>query len=67
MTAYLLGNLLGRLAISYVIVWLATWLLLARLDWRATFRRTTHWIGLLATAVTFLLGLLTTLSTGAAP
>jgi hypothetical protein len=67
MTAYLLGNLIGRLAISYLLVWLVTWLLLARLHWRATFRRTTHWIGLLATAVTFFLGLLTTLSTGAAP
>lgn len=66
MSAYLLGNLLGRLALSYGLVWLVTWLLVARLDWRVTFRRTIHWIGLIATVTTFLVGLLTTSLDGVA-
>ena len=57
MTAYLIGNTLGRLILSYAIIWLALWLGLARLNWRDAFRRTHHWTGLAATTTIFFLGL----------
>lgn len=57
MTAYLLGNLLGRFALSYAAIWLVMWLL-ARLNWRDAFQRTNHWTGLIATTTTFLIGLI---------
>ena len=66
MTPFLLGNLLGRLALSYALIWLVMWLMLARLDWRDAFRRTNHWTGLVATTTTFLIGLIATQSNGAA-
>jgi hypothetical protein len=59
MTAYAIGNLLGRLALSYALVWFATWFLLARLNLRDSVRRTNHWSGLTATTTIFLLGLMT--------
>jgi hypothetical protein len=58
MTAFTLGNLLGRLALSYALIWLIAWLMLARLNWREAFRRTNHWSGLVATIITFLIGLI---------
>jgi formate/nitrite transporter FocA (FNT family) len=58
MTAYLLGNLLGRLALSYALIWVLMFLMLARLDWREAFKRTNHWTGLVATTTTFLIGLI---------
>lgn len=67
MSAYILGNLLGRLALSYALIWLVTLLMLARLNWRDAFRRTNHWTGLIATITTFLIGLITTQLDGAAP
>lgn len=67
MTAYLIGNIIGRLALSYAILWLAIWLGLARLNWRDAFRRTHHWTGLTATTTIFLLGLSAAHSTGVAP
>jgi hypothetical protein len=57
MTAYLIGNIIGRLALSYAIIWLAIWLGLAKLNWRDAFRRTHDWIGLTVTTTVFLLGL----------
>ena len=54
MTAYLIGNIIGRLVLSYAIIWLAMWLGLARLNWRDAFRRTNHWTGLIATTTIFL-------------
>jgi dolichyl-phosphate-mannose--protein O-mannosyl transferase len=58
MTAYLLGNLVGRFALSYVLVWVVMFLMLSRLNWREAFRRTNHWSGLVATTTTFLIGLI---------
>jgi hypothetical protein len=66
MTAYLLGNVIGRLALCYAIIWLAMWMGLARLSWRDAFRRTNHWTGLTATGTAFLLGLIAAQSSGAA-
>lgn len=57
MTAYLLGNLIGRFALSYAIIWLAMWLGLAKLSWRNAFKRTNHWTGLTAITTIFFLGL----------
>lgn len=57
MIAYLIGNALGRFALSYAIIWLAMWLGLAKLSWRNAFRRTHHWSGLAAVITIFLLGL----------
>ena len=67
MSAFQLGNLLGRLALSYALIWLVMWLMLARLDWRDAFRRTNHWTGLTATLTTFLIGLIAAQSPGATP
>lgn len=67
MTPYLLGNLLGRLALSYALIWLVMWLMLARLNWRDAFKRTNHWTGLAATITAFLIGLIAAQSNGAAP
>ena len=64
MTAYLLGNLLGRFVLSYALVWLVMFLMLSRLNWRDAFRRSHHWSGLIATTTTFLVGLL---ANGAVP
>lgn len=64
MTAYLLGNLLGRFLLSYALIWLVTWLMLACLNWRDAFQRTVHWTGWIATTTTFLIGLL---ANGVAP
>lgn len=60
MSAYLLGNLMGRFALSYAVIWLVMWLMLARLNWREAFRRTHHWSGLIATTTIFLIGLIST-------
>jgi hypothetical protein len=66
MTAYLIGNIIGRLTLSYAIIWLAIWLGLAKLNWRDAFRRTHHWTGLAATTMAFLLGLIAAQSHGVA-
>jgi hypothetical protein len=67
MSPYLLGNLLGRFALSYALIWAVMFLMLARLNWRDAFRRTNHWSGLVATTTTFFIGLIATQSTGAGP
>ena len=67
MSAYLLGNLFGRLVLSYALIWLLMFLMLARLNWREAFRRTNHWSGLVATTTTFLIGLIAAQSNGAGP
>jgi len=66
MTAYLFGNLLGRFALSYALIWLVM-LLMSRLSWRNAFRRSNHWSGLVATTTTFLIGLIAAQSNGAGP
>ena len=66
MTAYLLGNLFGRFILSYALIWLVMWLMLARLNWRDAFRRANHWTGLVATTTTFLIGMIGAQPSGAA-
>ncbi|HEY0942442.1 MAG TPA: hypothetical protein VGE08_20280 [Steroidobacter sp.] len=67
MSAYLLGNLLGRLVLSYALVWLLLCLTVARLNWREAFRRTNHWSGLSASITTFLIGLIAAQPNGLSP
>lgn len=66
MTAQLLGNLLGRFALSYALIWLIMFLM-SRLSWRTAFRRSNHWGGLVAATTTFLIGLIAAQSNGAGP
>jgi hypothetical protein len=63
MTLYAVGNLLGRLLLSYLIVWLVS-LVFARGDWRAAFRRTTRWYSILGVLILFVLGVGATYRTG---
>lgn len=56
MTLYLLGNLVGRLVASYLIVWLVL-LLIGKLDWRKAFRGTRRWYAILAVVVLFVVGI----------
>lgn len=64
MSAYLLGNLLGRLVMSYFIVWFVLWLFFAKRQWREAFRKTRRWYGVVAVAVVFLLGVFAVASQG---
>jgi hypothetical protein len=57
MSSYLVGNLLGRLLISYVIVWIVM-LLMSRIDWRKSFQRTHRWYGVMSIATVYGLGLI---------
>lgn len=52
---YLIGNLLGRLLASYLIVWLVN-LAIARGQWRAATRRTHRPLGIAAVGVVFVVG-----------
>ena len=65
MTAHLFGNLIGRFALCYGLIWLLMFLMLSRMNWRDAFRRTHHWSGLVATTTTFLIGLIAAQSDGA--
>lgn len=57
MSAYLIGNLLGRLIVSYLLVFGAN-VLIGRLDLRAAAKRTHRPWGLAAVLTVFLIGLL---------
>jgi len=63
MTPYLIGNLLGRLAVSYLLVWGALFVT-GRFDARTAFARSRRWYGLLAVAVVFTLGVAGALNRG---
>ena len=62
---YVLGNLLGRALVSYVLVWIVCWLA-SRFNVRQAFRRSLRWYSLLAVAVLALLGLGAAISGGGA-
>lgn len=55
MTLYLFGNLLGRLVVSYALVWLVLWLF-SRRDVRVAFRKSFRWYGILAVLALFAIG-----------
>jgi len=54
--SYVLGNLLGRAVVSYVLVWIAC-LLGSRFDWKMAFVRSRRWYSVLAVIAMTLLGL----------
>ena len=53
---YLLGNLVGRAIVSFVLVWVVC-LLVSRLDWRLAFVRSRRWYSVLAVLALTLLGM----------
>jgi hypothetical protein len=57
MSGYLIGNVIGRLIASYLIVWVAG-LFASRFDWRGAFRKTHGVWGIASVVIIFLLGLL---------
>lgn len=61
-SAALIGDIVGRLVISYFVVWVIMWLAVAKGDWRGATRCTRRWYGVVVVAVTFSLGLLTAMS-----
>lgn len=62
MSAISIGDLTGRLFISYLLVWALTWLAVARRDWRGAIRRTRSWYGITTVMLIFSLGLLINVS-----
>ncbi len=56
MSAYVIGSVLGRLLISYVLV-LVVLMIVSRLRWRVGLRRSVKWYGLLLTSIVFLAGI----------
>jgi len=63
MTLYLLGNLVGRLVLSYSLVWLIVFCAM-RFDWRKAFRGSVRWYGILGTLILFGLGVLASQRSG---
>jgi len=64
MTTYLIGNLLGRLLVSYGLIWLVMFVLFSKFRWRTAFDKTHAWYGLLSVVIPFGLGLASALNTG---
>jgi len=53
---YILGNLVGRTVISYLLVWLF-YLLINKFKWRIAFKQSTRWYSWLIILLMTLLGL----------
>lgn len=53
--SFLLGNFLGRVLVSFLLVWLVC-LCASRFNWRLAFVRSKRWYALLASVVLALLG-----------
>lgn len=62
MSAVEIGSILGRLAVSYSIVWTFLWLFVAKRDWRHATLRTRRWYGVVAVFAIFSMGLITAAS-----
>jgi hypothetical protein len=54
--SYLLGNLLGRAIVSYLLM-LLVWTLLCRFDFKKAFKRSLRWTSWVAVVLLSLLGL----------
>jgi uncharacterized membrane protein len=55
-TTYILGNLVGRIVISYLLVWLFN-LFINKFKWRIAFKQSARWYSWLAVILMTLLGL----------
>lgn len=64
MSAYLLGNIVGRLFVAYLLVWSAM-LFASSIDWRKAFARTHRWYGIATIAVVCCVGLVVTTAAAA--
>ena len=56
MDAYIVGNLVGRLVLSYLLVWLLM-LVFSRINARRAFQKANRWYGVGMTLVLFTAGL----------
>ena len=56
MTAYIIGNFIGRLLVSYLIVWVVCFTV-SQFDWRKSFTQAHGWVGIPATMMVFILGI----------
>ncbi|HEX8407162.1 MAG TPA: hypothetical protein VF670_21240 [Duganella sp.] len=54
--SYLLGNFIGRLIVSFVLVWIVC-SLASKLNWREAFARSRRWYSIVAVVVLSLLGM----------
>jgi predicted PurR-regulated permease PerM len=53
---YLLGNFIGRLLMSFILVWVV-WLLASRFNWRLALARSGRWYSLVVVFVLAVLGM----------
>lgn len=53
---YILGNLLGRAIVSYVLVWVICFLF-SRFQWKLAFKRSRRWYSILAVIMLTMLGI----------
>ena len=61
--SFILGNFLGRALVSYVLVWLACWVI-SRFNWRMAFKRSSRWYSVLIVLLLALLGMAVPFSRG---
>lgn len=66
MSAYVIGNVLGRLVISYIIAYVLI-LLLNRFNFQKALKGSVRWYGWILTATIFLLGMIGSLNGGVGP
>jgi hypothetical protein len=64
MDAYLIGNVLGRLVMSFALVWLVMFLLFSHFNWKTAFGKSLKWYGLLSVSALFILGIVAGISQG---
>lgn len=62
--AYFVGNILGRLIMSFTLVWLVMFLFFSHFKWKAAFGRSVKWYGLLSVTVLFSLGIVAGVTQG---
>jgi hypothetical protein len=64
MDPYTIGNILGRLMMSFVLVWLVIFLFFSHFKWKTAFSKSVKWYGLLSVALLFTLGLVAGITQG---
>lgn len=57
MNEYIAGNAVGRVFISYTIVWIINYCLVTKFNWRHAFKKTHSVMGLLAVLVVSVIGM----------
>lgn len=54
--SFVLGNLLGRAVVSYLLIWLV-WLCVTRFNWRQAFVRSKRWYSMITLVILTLAGM----------